>query len=63
LNATPHRTDLSSDKNNRSDSDENRERVRLLSAAEIGTDPVTVIWLGFGDGSKILLIFSAACCR
>jgi ABC-type nitrate/sulfonate/bicarbonate transport system permease component len=24
--------------------------------------PVTVLWLGFGDGSKILLIFPAACC-
>lgn len=25
--------------------------------------PVTVLWLGFGDSSKILLIFLAACCR
>ncbi len=32
-------------------------RRNLLPAPEIRADPVTVIWLGFGDGSKILLIF------
>jgi ABC-type nitrate/sulfonate/bicarbonate transport system permease component len=29
----------------------------VLSDAEIGADPGDVLWLGFGDGSKILLIF------